>query len=83
MFQAAVQNQTRFVVAPCAPQLSASGGVTPGTFTWPCSTFSVETTLPVAISEPQPAAPNCSPRLKSFVCVQPTGRGLRRRGGCR
>ena len=52
MFQAFVQNQTRFVVAPWAPQFSVIGVATPGIVKWRVSTFSVERTSPVVMSTP-------------------------------
>src|SRR5829696_5223386 len=75
MFQAFDQNQTRFVVAPWAPQLSVTGAVTPGTVKVAVSTFSADRMSPVAMSLPHVRSTNCSPRLKTLVWVQPTGRG--------
>ena len=69
------QNQTRFVVAPCAPQFSLANGW-PGIFTYAYFTFSVERIEPVEASLPQMRNTSCSPRLNVFVCVHPTGLGF-------
>src|SRR3990172_869061 len=75
MTQAAVQNQTRFVEAPWAPQFSFRFGC-PGRVTYAYFTFSVDRTAPVSASLPQMRKTTCSPRWKTLVWVQPMGRGF-------
>src|SRR3954452_11601142 len=60
-------------VGPCDPQFRTVSG-TPASEKWASTVLSIERTAPSENSKPQARRTNCSPRLYTFVCVQPTGR---------